>query len=156
MNQPGCGGPWISRPLEAPACYKGNNRSVSRSDQASALEDYSLLDLQTCSQNSLDFSEPRIRRILSIVHFPAMSATTQQAQSDSTQQPTQVQRPAVLEEDDEFEDFPIEDWPQEETEQGAGATVNNHLWEESWDDDDENEDFSKQLKEEIKKVEASK
>lgn len=37
-----------------------------------------------------------------------MSATTQQAQSDSTQQPTQVQRPAVLEEDDEFEDFPIE------------------------------------------------
>ncbi|KAL1973645.1 hypothetical protein VTN31DRAFT_6280 [Thermomyces dupontii] len=85
-----------------------------------------------------------------------MSATTQQAQSDSTQQPSQIQRPAVLEEDDEFEDFPIEDWPQEETEQGAGSTVNNHLWEESWDDDDENEDFSKQLKEEIKKVEAAK
>lgn len=42
------------------------------------------------------------------------------------------------------------DWPQEETEQGQGSTAangtNTHLWEESWDDDDESEDFSKQLK----------
>ena len=39
------------------------------------------------------------------------------------------------------------------------ATVpggNAHLWEESWDDDDDNEEFSKQLKEELKKVEAGK
>src|SRR5438045_4661811 len=26
------------------------------------------------------------------------------------------------------------------------SDLNTHLWEESWDDDDENEDFSKQLK----------
>ena len=45
------------------------------------------------------------------------------------------------------------DWPQEDTEVPGGTT---HLWEESWDDDDENEDFSKQLKEELKKVEAGK
>jgi 26 proteasome complex subunit DSS1 len=74
--------------------------------------------------------------------------------------------PAMLEEDDEFEDFPVEgtrrtfgaplvgasstiadsvrtDWAQEDTEVPGGTT---HLWEESWDDDDENEDFSKQLK----------
>lgn len=73
--------------------------------------------------------------------------------------------PALLEEDDEFEDFPVEgrlekqrcsygilinqantvsiDWPTEDTEVPGGTT---HLWEESWDDDDENEDFSKQLK----------
>lgn len=41
------------------------------------------------------------------------------------------------------------DWPQEETEQGQGSGANGantHLWEESWDDDDESEDFSKQLK----------
>ena len=41
------------------------------------------------------------------------------------------------------------DWPQEETEQAAGTTANGgtvHLWEESWDDDDAAEDFSKQLK----------
>jgi hypothetical protein len=35
------------------------------------------------------------------------------------------------------------DWSQEDTEVPGGTT---HLWEESWDDDDENEDFSKQLK----------
>jgi len=61
--------------------------------------------------------------------------------------------PAMLEEDDEFEDFPVEDWSQEDTEVPGGST---HLWEESWDDDDENEDFSKQLKEELKKVDANK
>lgn len=39
------------------------------------------------------------------------------------------------------------DWPQEEAEQAAGANGGNeHLWEESWDDDDAAEDFSKQLK----------
>lgn len=55
---------------------------------------------------------------------------------------TQKQSTA-LEEDDEFEDFPVEDWGEEET-SGQGADA--HLWEESWDDDDENEDFSKVLK----------
>ncbi|KAJ4538733.1 26S proteasome complex subunit [Exophiala dermatitidis] len=84
-------------------------------------------------------------------------------------------QPALLEEDDEFEDFPVEgmeaiyssvsahgrlnvltpstDWAQEDTDVPGGTT---HLWEESWDDDDQNEDFSKQLKEELKKVEATK
>lgn len=35
------------------------------------------------------------------------------------------------------------DWPQEDAEVPGG---NTHLWEESWDDDDTSEDFSKQLK----------
>ncbi|PHH59110.1 hypothetical protein CDD82_7893 [Ophiocordyceps australis] len=63
----------------------------------------------------------------------------------------------TLGEDDEFEDFPIDDWPQEQTEaaeQGSGEA--KHLWEESWDDDDNTDDFSAQLKEELKKVEAAK
>ncbi|KAK0104653.1 26S proteasome complex subunit [Cadophora gregata] len=60
---------------------------------------------------------------------------------------------AALEEDDEFEDFPVENWTQEETEVPGD---NTHLWEESWDDDDTSEDFSAQLKEELKKVEATK
>ena len=39
------------------------------------------------------------------------------------------------------------DWPQEDTEEAAqGAGNTQHLWEESWDDDDTNEDFSKVLK----------
>ena len=36
------------------------------------------------------------------------------------------------------------DWPREE-EVGA-QDANTHLWEESWDDDDTNDDFSVQLK----------
>ncbi|KAJ9647802.1 26S proteasome complex subunit [Coniosporium apollinis] len=55
----------------------------------------------------------------------------------------QLKPAATLEEDDEFEDFPAEDWQQEDTEIPGG---NTHLWEESWDDDDTNGDFSAQLK----------
>ena len=93
----------------------------------------------------------------------------------------QEKAPAILEEDDEFEDFPVEgtyrsyryyhpaslqriserlylipffpctlmltllvpDWGPEDAEVPGG---NTHLWEESWDDDDTSEDFSKQLK----------
>lgn len=82
---------------------------------------------------------------------------------DASQQ-LQPQKPAAqLEEDDEFEDFPVEgevhalfnasrghglmmnaDWAKEEE---VGAQANNtHLWEESWDDDDTTDDFSVQLK----------
>ncbi|KAI5284964.1 hypothetical protein KEM54_000920 [Ascosphaera aggregata] len=70
-----------------------------------------------------------------------------------TAPPEKNVKPAVLEEDDEFEDFPVEDWPQDEQD---GSDNTDHLWEESWDDDDANEDFSRQLKEEIQKVEGSK
>ena len=78
------------------------------------------------------------------------------------------QKPAAaLEEDDEFEDFPVEgrdqasnkresvrystemnfaDWPAEDQEVPPGQEGTTHLWEESWDDDDTSEDFSKQLK----------
>jgi 26 proteasome complex subunit DSS1 len=96
--------------------------------------------------------------------------------------PPKEQTPAAkLEEDDEFEDFPSEgmlsslhslcfhiyplellcddgriltyaDWTEENTDLPSG---NTHLWEESWDDDDTNDDFSAQLKEELKKVEGS-
>ncbi|KAL4905871.1 hypothetical protein BDW74DRAFT_177568 [Aspergillus multicolor] len=122
-------------------------------------------------------------------------------QQEASQQPQQ-QKPTVLEEDDEFEDFPVDgessarasgtdlsfsflkiisppqasiamyradtsyknkmltyllatDWPENETEQATANGNNVHLWEESWDDDDAAEDFSKQLKEELKKVDAS-
>jgi 26 proteasome complex subunit DSS1 len=39
----------------------------------------------------------------------------------------------------------IADWSHEEAEV-PGEGTNTHLWEESWDDDDMSEDFSKQLK----------
>jgi len=87
---------------------------------------------------------------------PASGAapTPKATANDATTTPPKDQKPAAaLEEDDEFEDFPVEDWTQDETEvQGD----NTHLWEESWDDDDTSEDFSAQLNEELKKVEATK
>lgn len=49
--------------------------------------------------------------------------------------------------------LPPADWEQDDTELPAS---NTHLWEESWDDDDTSEDFSAQLKEELKKVEAKR
>ncbi len=67
----------------------------------------------------------------------------------------------------------LADWAEEETEAAGGSGTTQHLWEESWDDDDTSDDFSAQLKcvlarrhckaesltcgrEELKKVEASK
>ncbi|TVY18862.1 putative 26S proteasome complex subunit sem-1 [Lachnellula arida] len=81
---------------------------------------------------------------------PTTKATTADKSADSTKE---TKPAAALEEDDEFEDFPVENWTQEDTEVPGD---NTHLWEESWDDDDTSEDFSAQLKEELKKVEASK
>ncbi|KAM7193904.1 DSS1/SEM1 family domain containing protein [Naviculisporaceae sp. PSN 640] len=78
------------------------------------------------------------------------------AETKPEQQPaTEQKTTAALEEDDEFEDFPVDDWETEDTEAAANQT-SQHLWEESWDDDDTSDDFSQQLKEELKKVDASK
>ncbi|RMZ68982.1 putative SEM1 Regulator of exocytosis and hyphal differentiation [Pyrenophora seminiperda CCB06] len=71
--------------------------------------------------------------------------------SKNSEQPLAAEKKptAQLEEDDEFEDFPVEDWAEEETQIPNG---NTHLWEESWDDDDTNDDFAAQLREELKKL----
>jgi len=90
-----------------------------------------------------------------------MASTTTQKPLSSESKPeiAEQQKPApaaALEEDDEFEDFPVDDWEAEDTEAAAGNNTTQHLWEESWDDDDTSDDFSNQLKEELKKVEATK
>lgn len=38
------------------------------------------------------------------------------------------------------------DWGDEETDLAQGEEANAHLWEESWDDDERNEDFAQILK----------
>ncbi|CCU81942.1 26 proteasome complex subunit Sem1 [Blumeria hordei DH14] len=81
---------------------------------------------------------------------PAPSKAITQEKSEIPKEPKPAA--AVLEEDDEFEDFPVENWGPEETEPSS----NTYLWDESWDDDDVCEDFSAQLKEELKKVETNK
>ncbi|KAL0935835.1 uncharacterized protein CTRU02_208048 [Colletotrichum truncatum] len=87
---------------------------------------------------------------------PAQDKATADAKAEETQQQAATKKPA-LGEDDEFEDFPVDDWAQEDTEAAAGGSgTTQHLWEESWDDDDTSDDFSAQLKEELKKVDANK
>ncbi|MCJ1459766.1 hypothetical protein MMC28_010145 [Mycoblastus sanguinarius] len=77
---------------------------------------------------------------------PTTKATTTDPTSSSTLK-DQQKPAAALEEDDEFEDFPLDDWPNEDSEVHPGSeNGTTHLWEESWDDDDTSEDFSKQLK----------
>ena len=56
----------------------------------------------------------------------------------------------LLEEDDEFEEFPAEDWTGADEDQGD---VN--VWEDNWDDDNVEDDFSSQLKAELQKKEAA-
>ncbi|KAG9100630.1 hypothetical protein FS749_014039 [Ceratobasidium sp. UAMH 11750] len=71
--------------------------------------------------------------------------------------PKKKQIPAlgVLEEDDEFEEFPAQDWENRDTDianltnpasSGASKNVVDNLWEDNWDDDDVEDDFSKQLR----------
>ncbi|KAK3053709.1 26S proteasome complex subunit [Coniosporium uncinatum] len=80
---------------------------------------------------------------------PATKAVVSDAPNIDSSKNQQQKPAAALEEDDEFEDFPVEDWDQEDTSLPGG---NTHLWEESWDDDDTSDDFSNLLKEELKKV----
>ncbi|CAI9156483.1 unnamed protein product [Rangifer tarandus platyrhynchus] len=49
----------------------------------------------------------------------------------------------LLEEDDKFEEFPAEDW--------AGLDEDAHVWEDNWDDDNVEDDFSNQLRAELEK-----
>lgn len=58
----------------------------------------------------------------------------------------------LLEEDDEFEEFPAETWT------GVDEDAEDvQLWGDNWDDDDAHyDDFSNQLREELKKTAAAK
>ncbi|WWD18749.1 hypothetical protein CI109_103203 [Kwoniella shandongensis] len=54
----------------------------------------------------------------------------------------------ALEDDDEFEDFPATDYGGniQDALKKAGAGPNDNLWEDNWDDDDVEDDFTKQLR----------
>ncbi|CAR28693.1 hypothetical protein ZYGR_0U00510 [Zygosaccharomyces rouxii] len=60
----------------------------------------------------------------------------------------QEQPRRTLEEDDEFEDFPVDSWNQEENLKETAAT---NLWEEDWDDVEVEDDFTTELKSELEK-----
>ncbi|KAH3730895.1 26S proteasome complex subunit SEM1-like [Dreissena polymorpha] len=52
----------------------------------------------------------------------------------------------LLEEDDEFEEFPAEEWKDDKEDK---EDVN--VWEDNWDDDNVDDDFSIQLRAELEK-----
>lgn len=56
----------------------------------------------------------------------------------------------LLEEDDEFEEFPAEDWTAKD-EDGDDISV----WEDNWDDDDVEDDFNQQLRAQLEKQKAA-
>ena len=49
---------------------------------------------------------------------------------------------SFLEADDDFEEFPAEEWKQST----HGEIADETIWEDNWDDDNIEEDFAKQLK----------
>ncbi|KAJ2746588.1 26S proteasome complex subunit SEM1 [Coemansia sp. BCRC 34301] len=67
----------------------------------------------------------------------------------SSDQAAQQKPPTMgaLEEDDEFEEFDVEAWDNAEED-----TEDITLWDDNWDDDDLEDDFSKQLRVELEKV----
>lgn len=58
-----------------------------------------------------------------------------------------------LDDDDDFEEFPVEDWSQadEEKEDEKAAA-----WSENWDDDELDDEFSKKLQAELEKLKTTK
>jgi 26 proteasome complex subunit DSS1 len=58
--------------------------------------------------------------------------------------PTNKTELGLLEEDDEFEEFETEDWQQDDKATHGEKDVN--LWEDNWDDDNIEDDFTIQLR----------
>jgi len=84
----------------------------------------------------------------------SLKANEQAKEEDS--QPTL----GVLEEDDEFEEFAVADWDDSQTDlahlggvaPGAAKSGGDKLWEDNWDDDDIEDEFSVQLRNELAKT----
>jgi hypothetical protein len=116
----------------------------------------------------------RARRVIAFHHqilTPSImaSSTSNPNSAESSkvaEQPTkQEAQPhlGVLEEDDEFEEFPVADWNDSETDlahlggaaPGAAKSGGDKLWEDNWDDDDIEDEFSVQLRNELAKTKGS-
>jgi 26 proteasome complex subunit DSS1 len=92
---------------------------------------------------------------------PAASSTSDPKKADQAKE-DEGARPhlGALEEDDEFEEFPVADWDDSQTDlahlggapPGAAKSGGNKLWEDNWDDDDIEEEFSVQLRNELSKT----
>ncbi|OCH95408.1 hypothetical protein OBBRIDRAFT_788295 [Obba rivulosa] len=91
----------------------------------------------------------------------AASSSKQPENKASTASKEEETQPhlGVLEEDDEFEEFEVADWDDSQTDlahlagaaPGAAKSGGDKLWEDNWDDDDIEDDFSVQLRSELAK-----
>lgn len=89
-------------------------------------------------------------------------STTNNTESNSTADSKTENNPhlGILEEDDEFEEFAVADWDDSKTDlahlgaaaPGAAKSGGDKLWEDNWDDDDVEDEFSIQLRNELKKT----
>ncbi|GLB40466.1 putative DSS1_SEM1 [Lyophyllum shimeji] len=88
------------------------------------------------------------------------SKVTESTSKAGEQKPEATQRLGVLEEDDEFEEFAVADWDDSQTDlahlggaaPGAAKSGGDKLWEDNWDDDDIEDEFSTQLRNELAKT----
>ncbi|EJS42231.1 sem1p [Saccharomyces arboricola H-6] len=71
-----------------------------------------------------------------------------QTKIDSTKKKNEEVNKRSLEEDDEFEDFPIDTWANGETIK-SNTTTQTNIWEENWDDVEVDDDFTNELKAEL-------
>ncbi|KAG6817349.1 hypothetical protein H0H87_009948 [Tephrocybe sp. NHM501043] len=91
------------------------------------------------------------------------SKTAETSSKPSEKKPEATQHLGVLEEDDEFEEFPVADWDDSQTDlahlggaaPGAAKSGGDKLWEDNWDDDDIEDEFSTQLRNELAKTNKS-
>ena len=75
----------------------------------------------------------------------ATTASTTNGTTTAANQPTNTKvELGLLEEDDEFEEFETEDWNENEKDVETGQEQN--LWEDNWDDDNVEDDFTEQLR----------
>jgi len=89
----------------------------------------------------------------------AASSKPTEATKPTEQKQENVPSLGVLEEDDEFEEFPVADWDDSQTHlahlggtaPGAAKSGGDNLWEDNWDDDDIEDEFSVQLRNELAK-----
>ncbi|EMD34088.1 hypothetical protein CERSUDRAFT_117597 [Gelatoporia subvermispora B] len=87
------------------------------------------------------------------------SKATETKTISSTKEEDSQPHLGVLEEDDEFEEFEVADWDDSQTDlahlggaaPGAAKSGGDKLWEDNWDDDDIEDDFSVQLRSELAK-----
>ncbi|KAJ3016626.1 26S proteasome complex subunit SEM1 [Thoreauomyces humboldtii] len=67
-----------------------------------------------------------------------MAAAQQSPFQDQEEKPEQL---IAIEEDDEFEDFPVENWTEADEDHEDAV-----LWDDNWDEEDINDDFTRQLR----------